>query len=31
MAIGDILLLLYSYIIMVWARKMRENDTGTVE
>jgi hypothetical protein len=31
MAIGGILILLYSYIIVVWARKMEGNDVGTVE
>ena len=31
MAIGDILLILYSYIIMVCARKMGGNNAGTVE
>ena len=31
MAIGDILLLLYTYIIIVWARKMGGNDAGTVK
>jgi hypothetical protein len=31
MAIGHILLLLYNYIIVVWARKIRGNDAGTVE
>jgi hypothetical protein len=31
MAIEYILLLLYSYIMMVWARKIRGNDAGTVE
>ena len=31
MVIGNILIILCSYIIVVWARKIGRNDVGTVE